>query len=117
MTTELKPDSITAEPIDEPQVITGFEYPIEPAIERSTESIPAVITEADQPLDAPLEPHVEPTSPWPKSRDMQCWYGLCWGLEWLFGLGSVIGSMAVLAAIPLLNVISLGYLLEASGRV
>ena len=48
---------------------------------------------------------------------MQCWYGLCWGLEWLFGLASVIGCLAVLAAIPLVNFVSLGYLLEASGRV
>lgn len=69
------------------------------------------------PKDVPLEAHVEPTIPWPKSLPMQAWYGLCWGLEWLFGLASVIGCLAVLAAIPILNFISLGYLLEASGRV
>lgn len=58
-----------------------------------------------------------PKLDWPKSWPMIGWYGLCWGLEWLFGLASVIGCLAVLAAIPILNFISLGYLLEASGRV
>lgn len=48
---------------------------------------------------------------------MRAWYGLCFGLEWLFGLASVIGCLAALAAIPVLNFASLGYLLEASGRV
>jgi hypothetical protein len=54
---------------------------------------------------------------WPKSWPMRVWYGLCYGLEWLFGLASLIGCLAVLAAIPVFNFISLGYLLEASGRV
>jgi hypothetical protein len=55
--------------------------------------------------------------PWPRSLPMRCWYGLAWGLEWLFGLASVVGTLAVLAAIPIVNFVSLGYLLEASGRV
>jgi hypothetical protein len=59
----------------------------------------------------------EPEFPWPKSWPMRAWHGLCYALEWLFGLASVLGCLAVLAAIPLLNFISLGYLLEASGRV
>jgi hypothetical protein len=67
--------------------------------------------------DVAIEAHVEPTIPWPKSWPMKAWYGLCWSLEWLFGLASVIGCLAVLAAIPIVNFISLGYLLEASGRV
>jgi hypothetical protein len=54
---------------------------------------------------------------WPKSWPMRGWHGLCYGLEWLFGLASLIGFLAVLAAIPVFNFISLGYLLEASGRV
>ncbi len=117
MTTELKPDTTEAESVEEPIVIRDDDSPVEAAFEASADSIAAQIDEVDQPLDAPFAPHVEPTSPWPKSRLMQCWYGLCFGLEWLFGLGSVIGSLAVLAAIPLVNMISLGYLLEASGRV
>lgn len=54
---------------------------------------------------------------WPTSWPMIAWYGCCWTVEWLFGLASVVGFLAVLAAIPILNFISLGYLLEASGRV
>jgi hypothetical protein len=53
----------------------------------------------------------------PQSWPVKAWYTLCNGLEWLFGLASLIGFLAVLAAVPILNFISLGYLLEASGRV
>jgi hypothetical protein len=54
---------------------------------------------------------------WPKSWPIKLWYGLCYGLEWLFGLASLLACLAVLAAIPIVNFLSLGYLLEASGRV
>lgn len=59
----------------------------------------------------------EAPAAWPRSLPMRGWYGLTWGLEWLFGLASVVGTLAVLAAIPIVNFVSLGYLLEASGRV
>lgn len=39
------------------------------------------------------------------------------GLEWLFGLFSLIVGLAVLATIPVLQLVSLGYLLEVSGRI
>jgi hypothetical protein len=39
------------------------------------------------------------------------------GIEWLFGLVCLIGGLAVLAALPLLQFLSLGYLLESGGRV
>lgn len=39
------------------------------------------------------------------------------GVEWLFGLASMIGLLAVLATFPLLQFMSLGYLLEVSGRI
>ena len=48
---------------------------------------------------------------------MRGWYRLCYGLRWLFGLVSLLGCLAALAAVPLLSFISLGYVLEASGRV
>jgi hypothetical protein len=38
-------------------------------------------------------------------------------LEWLFGVLTLMVGLAVLAAIPLLQFLSLGYLLEAGGRV
>lgn len=53
----------------------------------------------------------------PKSWPFRAWHGLCFGLEWLFGLVSLLGCLAALAAVPIANFVSLGYLLEASGRV
>jgi len=38
-------------------------------------------------------------------------------LDWLFGLVALIFGLAALSVIPVLNFFSLGYLLEASGRV
>jgi len=53
----------------------------------------------------------------PKSWPVYLWYLLCTSLEWLFGLASVVGCLAVLSAIPLVQFVSLGYLLEASSRI
>ncbi len=53
----------------------------------------------------------------PQSWLVYFWYLLCTALEWLFGLASVIGCLAVLSAIPIVQFVSLGYLLEASARV
>jgi hypothetical protein len=38
-------------------------------------------------------------------------------LDWLFGWAAILTGLAVLSAIPLLNFLSLGYLLEVSARV
>ena len=37
--------------------------------------------------------------------------------EWVVGLGCIVVGLAVLAAIPVLQVLSFGYLLEVSGRI
>jgi hypothetical protein len=42
---------------------------------------------------------------------------ICSAWEWLFGVSSLIVGLAVLAAIPVLQFLSLGYLLETSGRI
>lgn len=39
------------------------------------------------------------------------------GLDWLFGLAALLLGLAILSVIPVLNLLSLGYLLQASGRV
>ncbi len=39
------------------------------------------------------------------------------GLDWLFGLLSLVLGLAILSIVPLLNFLSLGYLIHASGRV
>jgi len=43
--------------------------------------------------------------------------GIASALEWLFGAMVLIVGLAVLAALPVLQFLSLGYLLEAGGRV
>ncbi len=52
------------------------------------------------------------------------WYGLVWlvrtvlsGLEWCFGLLALVAGLALLAAVPVLQFLSFGYLLEVSGRI
>jgi hypothetical protein len=42
---------------------------------------------------------------------------ICSGIEWLFGAFALMLALAVLAALPVLQFLSLGYLLEAGGRV
>lgn len=52
-----------------------------------------------------------------RSFPVRAWQGLCSCLEWLFGLASVIAGLALLASIPIAQFLSLGYLLEVSGRI
>jgi hypothetical protein len=72
-----------------------------------------------EPAVSVVEPEIvhEPLPRWPASWPVRLWYGLCYVLEWLFGLLSLIACLAVLAPVPIVNFLSLGYLLEASGRV
>jgi hypothetical protein len=79
----------------------------------------------EPPLDAPIAPHFLPRpvaaewhqSPRPKSWPFRLSYALSSVLVWLFGLASLLATLAALAAIPVLNFLTLGYLLEASGSV
>ena len=43
--------------------------------------------------------------------------GLCSAAEWLFGVVSLLVGLSTLAALPLVQFLSLGYLLESSARV
>ena len=52
-----------------------------------------------------------------RSLPVKLWGKLCSGIEWLFGLASVIAGLALLASIPIAQFLSLGYLLEVSGRI
>src|SRR5437879_5794481 len=45
------------------------------------------------------------------------WECVASGSEWLFGAAAIIVGLALLAALPVLQFLSLGYLLEAGGRV
>ncbi|HET6425736.1 MAG TPA: hypothetical protein VFG20_18745 [Planctomycetaceae bacterium] len=55
-----------------------------------------------------------PPFPVPWRHPLKC---LSWTVSLLFGFASLIVFLAVLAAIPVLNVLAFGYLLEAQGRV
>ncbi|PHS00784.1 MAG: hypothetical protein COA78_23480 [Blastopirellula sp.] len=55
-----------------------------------------------------------PKRPW---LIVRAFLKICSAVEWLFGLGSMIFILAVLATIPIVNMLSLGYLLEVSGRI
>src|SRR5581483_2992782 len=52
-----------------------------------------------------------------KSRLVRGIYALESMLEWLFGFAALLVGLAVLAALPVFQFLSLGYLLEAGGRV
>ncbi|MCB1085890.1 MAG: hypothetical protein KDM63_02495 [Verrucomicrobiae bacterium] len=52
-----------------------------------------------------------------ESRWKRVWRWVISTLEWGFGLVAILIGLAVLSVIPILNFLSLGYLLEASGRV
>ena len=75
-------------------------------------------------LDAlPVEPELvldalpirERLTPWRLVRAV--WRGVGSALEWGFGLATLIVGLAFLAAIPVVGFLSLGYLLEAGGRI
>jgi hypothetical protein len=119
-----------SETLEPPVIITPpDEVPAEVIEESVQADLLAEAVEADIAAEA-VESHdlvaeaVEPKpilgdekTPWPKSWPFIAWHCYKLAAEWVFGLASVIGCLAVLAAVPILNFISLGYLLEASGRV
>lgn len=81
--------------------------PHQPPVEAALEP-PVALAEAVEPVVAERVPQS-----WP----IYLWWLLCKTLEWLFGVASVVGCLAVLSAVPLVQFVSLGYLLEASARV
>jgi hypothetical protein len=48
---------------------------------------------------------------------VRTWKAITSALEYLFGIAALMVALAVLAALPVLQFLSLGYLLEAGGRV
>jgi hypothetical protein len=61
------------------------------------------------------EPAVEiaPRRAWP----VRVWHAVSSAQEWAFGTLTLIVGLAVLATIPIVQLLSLGYLLEVSGRI
>lgn len=75
-------------------------------------------------MDLPETPQPELPigEPGPVPRERERWLrrmgrALASGLDWLFGLAALIAGLAILSVIPVLNFLTLGYMLNASGRV
>jgi hypothetical protein len=71
-------------------------------------------------VDAPLASVVNAprsTSSWPVRATYWTFRAIATFLHGSFGVASMIAGLSVLASIPILNLLSLGYLLEVSGRV
>lgn len=83
--------------------------------------LPAAPAQAQPELPAaPVHPPPEPR----RGLLVRSWRGAVWlvlgiasTLEWLFGVATLLVGLAALAALPVVQFLSLGYLLEAGGRV
>jgi hypothetical protein len=62
-------------------------------------------------------PSVLPVPMTPGRALVAAFDSVVWLLEWPFGVATLIVGLAVLAALPFLGFLSLGYLLEAGGRI
>ncbi|HEV3023633.1 MAG TPA: hypothetical protein VGX76_14260 [Pirellulales bacterium] len=99
-----------------------------------TQTSPSTIANADTPLDAEVvdtlpapvvaelaEVHVEaleePVIVDERPMIRRAWDALGSIAEWLFGTMSLVLALSFLATYPLLQMLSLGYLLESSGRI
>lgn len=76
---------------------------------------------ASHPLPLPALTSTGPTGTEPNgvgSIRRSSWFTATYaGFEWLFGLASLVIGLSVLATIPVVQLVSLGYLLEVGGRV
>jgi hypothetical protein len=93
--------------------------PVEP-VDDCPDALPALEAEARRRPRLERAPWVmpaprEPLTLWGLVRLL--WRGFASACEWLFGAVTLIAGLAVLAAIPVVGLLSLGYLLEAGGRI
>ena len=74
-------------------------------------------------LDSPVAESASESTTEPSTASVQqsffvrAWNGLYAALGWCFGLLCLIAGLAVVAAIPVVNLVGLGYLLFACGRI
>jgi hypothetical protein len=88
---------------------------------------PEVQTEADEAVSqpTPTEPASDAATPHPRPRlRARIWqlisrvaHAIASGIEWLFGVVSLVLGLSILAALPIIQFLSLGYFLESSARV
>ncbi len=80
---------------------------------RTSEPAEVVDAEVVAVIDAELATPKAPKASWL----FRAAGGIGVGFEWLFGAASLVFCLAVLAAIPVVQLLSLGYFLEVSGRI
>jgi hypothetical protein len=80
-------------------------------LETTVELEPPVRLYAAEAIEERVE--VVEKRPWPR----RILNGIASAWEWTFGLTSLLVGLALLATIPILQLLSLGYILEVSGRV
>jgi hypothetical protein len=88
------------------------------SVESVTVEMPVVATAVDEGIadrytDKPIAAVVVDV----RSFLRRVWDATSSAAEWMFGLASLLVALAVLAPLPVLQFLSLGYLLEASGRI
>src|SRR5262245_50560203 len=70
-------------------------------------------------MDAPATTFEAVPAPAPRRDPLirRAFRALASALDWLFGFAAIIIGLAALSVVPILNFLSLGYMLHASGRV
>ena len=107
-----KPDGEPTTGKSEPDVVDATV--VETSVEAPVDTEPLwidVLWEDDEPLMLEI---IEDRLP---NWVVRKWLFFCSVCHWLFGMLSLVLGLAFLATIPIVNLLSLGYLLEASGRV
>ncbi len=84
------------------------------AIEESPTAAPAISPINENQTAAGPEAGLLPPFPVPWRHPIRC---LLWLVRATFGLASLVFMLSVMAAIPIVNFLTLGYLLEVEGRV
>lgn len=91
--------------------------PIGPPVIDAVPADSGVLVAVPAPRERPAEVlTVVPDAPKRSFLDLVA-YGVPAALEWLFGLVCVVFGLGILAAVPLLQILSLGYMLESAARV
>jgi hypothetical protein len=71
--------------------------------------------EEDSPPQSPIQVLIDAAkAPHPLRRPFRF---IGWSIQMLFGIAALIALLAIVAAVPILNFLALGYLLEVEGRV
>ena len=107
-------DAVVAELVSETQVrdaLVAAEL-VEPTCDEA-DSAPIILTFAEPETPDLLTAPGKPQS----GRVRRSFRGIASAAEWLFGVAALVVGLAVLATLPILQFLSLGYLLESAGRI